>query len=72
MPFRGFRPIDNGPSPGRNVPGLVLVRIVGVPIGHAAELGLRWTIGFVLMLADRTRAARIPGIDHLYSTKARS
>lgn len=63
MLFRDFRPIDSGPGPGSDVPGRVHVRMVGVSTDHAAELGLRWTVGFGDVSASRTFPARIARIN---------
>lgn len=63
MLFRDYRPIDCGPGPGRDVPSRVHICVVCVPTGHAAELCLRWAVGFVDMTAGRAFSACVVRID---------
>ena len=59
MLFRDFRRIDRRPGNGTNVPCRVHIRVVGMPTDHAAELCLRWAVGFVLVSARRARLAGV-------------
>ena len=59
MLFRDFRPIDGGPGDETNVPRRVHIRMVGMSTDHAAELCLRWAVGFGCMTTCRARLAGV-------------